>query len=596
MNSNISSKVLIDSLWVFEKENYKERPVDIETFIEDDRYLGRIYGNGGLFPYWKKLLKTIYPTPLHTPYEEIILSCAIGAGKSSVTSVSMAYELYKLLCLKDPNKYYNLLEVDTIVFMLFAATQGTATDVNWGYLSNILATSPFFQEALDFKETKALYIELTDKIGIQLGSRATKALGKAVLSAVLDEGNFGIVQDQVKDAYTAIMRRRGSRFKQGFRTPGIVWLISSPQTGNDFINERIKKAQENKKVLIVDDVPIWDVKAEKIKYCGDTFPVFLGDEVQDPMILDSEEETMNYPADLILRVPVEYRTDFESDLLDSIRDIAGRRISSSLNVFKSYSVLVKTFRKSNLFKTDSMPVHLGTTIYDFQEYINIPLFQQILKDKTPRFIHLDAAQTTDRYGISSCMSIIREVYDPALEASVSKRIFVNDFSIGLEAINADGMPASAIAKFLVWLRDQGYNIKMISGDAPAKSSIFPELKIAKFETSYLSVDTDRNPYLVMKQKINCGDYYGVNNRIAIKELYHIRDDGSKIDHPAKYEDGSRAGKDIADSLAGSFYSCFNHMDSGELPSQVQVAKKLAEDRRQRGSYSKGFSGVYSKLF
>ncbi len=596
MSSDIDSKVLIDSLWIFEKENYKEKPVDIETFIEDDRYLGKIYGKGKLFPYWKKLLKRIYPTPLHTPYEEIILSCAIGAGKSSVTSVSMAYELYKLLCLKDPNKYYNLLEVDTIVFMLFAATQGTATDVNWGYISNILAVSPFFQDNLDFKETKASYIELTDHIGIQIGSRAHKALGKAVLSAVLDEGNFGLIQDQVQNTYNAIMRRRGSRFKQGFRTPGIVWLISSPQTGNDFINERIKKAQENKKVLIVDNVPIWEVKAEKIQYCGKTFPVFLGDEIQDPMILESDTDAENYPADLIIRVPVEYRADFESDLLESIRDIAGRRISSSLNIFKSYSMLVRTFRKSNLFKMDTMPVHLGTTIYDFQDYINMPLLQQIIADKTPRFIHLDAAQTTDRYGISSCMSITRDVYDSSVEATINKRIFINDFAIGLESINPDGMPASAIAKFLIWLRDQGYNIRMISGDAPAKSSIFPELKIAKFETKYLSVDTDRNPYLVMRQKIHSGDYYGVNNRVAIKELYHVRDDGTKIDHPAKYEDGSKAGKDIADSMAGSFYSCFTNLDSGELPYQVQVAQKLTEDRKMRGHYGKGFSSVYSKLF
>lgn len=537
--SNLTLQEKEELTWIIEEPHYKSRPVDIETFIEDDYYLGKIYGHGFLFPYWKKLLKKIYPTPFASPYEEIVLSCAIGAGKSHTTSVSMAYELYKLLMLKDPNKYYGLLQTDTIVFMLFAATQGTATDVNWGYISNILATSPFFQDHLDFTETKASFIELAPQIGIQIGSRAHKALGKAVLSAVLDEGNFGIIQDQVKTSYNAIMRRRGSRFKQGFKTPGIVWLSSSPQTGNDFINERIRKAQGNPKVLVVDNVPIWDVKAEKIKYCGKTFPVFLGDEVEDPKILNSEEEALNYPADLIVRPPIEYRTDFEEEILDAIRDIAGRRVASSMNVFKSYAQLVKTFKKLNLFRTDTMPVSLGTTLNDFQNYMNIPLLQQLLSDSSPRYIHLDSALTGDRYGIASCTCVSRDIYDSMTESIITKRYFVNDFAIGLEAANADGMPASVIARFLIWLRDQGYPIALITGDKPATTSIIPELKIAKFKTEYLSVDTTRDPYLTLRSRINAGEYLGVGNKVLIKELYNLLDDSLKIDHPEKNPDGSK---------------------------------------------------------
>ena len=586
---------ITESYWQLEKDCWKSRPVDIETFIEDEYYLGKIYGKGNLFPYWKRVLKKVYPNPFHCPYEEVILSCAIGSGKSVVTSVSIVYELYKLLMLKDANKYYNLLDIDTIVFMLFAATQGTATDVNWGYISNILAVSPFFLEHLDFRETKAQFIELTSHIGIQIGSRAHKALGKAVLSAVLDEGNFGLVQDQVQNTYNAIMRRRGSRFKQGFKTPGIVWLVSSPQNSSDFINERIQKAEGNPKVLIMDNVPIWDVKAEKIKYCGRTFPVFLGDEVQDPQILDSDNEALNYPSDLIIHVPVEYRTDFESDLLDAIRDIAGRRVASSMNVFKSYAQLIKTFRKSNLFKTDTIPVNLGTTLHDFQEYINMPLFQQLIADKSPRYIHLDSATTGDRFGMGSCTCINREMYDSMTESVINKRLFINDFSVGFEAASADGMPASIIAKLIVWLRDQGYPIALITGDRPAMVSIIPELKIAKFKTEYLSVDTDRNPYIVLKQKVLAGDYIGTNNRILIKELYNVRDDGNMIDHPKKFNDGSKGSKDIADGIAGSFYACYQNMAPAAVSKEVEFATKMVEERKRMGSYRGVQRNLYSKL-
>lgn len=583
-----------NALWLSEEENWKSRPVDIETFIEDEKYLGKIYGKGKLFPYWKRVLKKVYPNPFYSPYEEVILSCAIGSGKSVVTSVSIAYELYKLLMLKDPVKYYKLLDIDTIVFMLFAATQGTATDVNWGYISNILAISPFFAENLDFKETKAQFIELTEHIGIQIGSRAHKALGKAVLSAVLDEGNFGLIQDQVQNTYNAIMRRRGSRFQQGFTTPGIVWLVSSPQNNSDFISERIQKASGNPSVLILDNVPIWDVKAEKIKYCGRTFPVFLGDEVQDAAILE-EHEVVNYPADLVIHVPVEYRTPFEEDLLDAIRDIAGRRVASSMNVFRSYSQLIKTFRKSNLFKTDTIPVSLGTTLHDFQSYINMPLFQQLLADKSPRYIHLDSATTGDRFGMGSCTCINREMYDPMTDGVITKRLFINDFSVGFEAASADGMPSSIIAKLIIWLRNQGYPIALITGDHPAMTSIIPELKIYKFKAEYLSVDTNRDPYIVLKQKVLAGDYIGTNNKVLIKELYNVRDDGEKIDHPPKFPDGSRGSKDIGDGVAGSFYACYTNMAPSSLPKQVEFAQKMVEERKRMGLYSGSYRS-YSRMF
>lgn len=584
--------------WLQEEHLYKERPVDIDTFIDDERFLGKIYGKNSVYPYWRKLLRKLYPTPFISTYGEVILSCAIGAGKSTVTTISMLYELYKLLCLKNPTAYYKLLESDTIVFMLFAATQGTAQDVNWGYISNCLAQSPFFLENLDFKETKAQSIELTDKIGIQIGSRAHKALGKAVLSAVLDEGNFGIVQDQVRNTYNAITRRRSSRFRQGFSVPGIVWLISSPQTGEDFINERIKKSDGNKSVLVVDNVPIWAIKAEKAQYCGETFPVFLGDELQDPKILDTEKEKLNYPTDLIMDVPVEHREEFEADLLEAIRDIGGRRISSSLNVFRSVAQLNKTFRRVNIFKSDTMPVNLGTTLLDFQNYLNMPMFNSALKDSTPRTIHLDYAFSGDRFGMASCMANEREVFDPASNEIIRRHYYTNDLAIGFYANSAEGMPSSAIAEFIIWLRDQGYPISIVTGDKPASNTVLPELAKAGIKTEYLSVDTTREPYLSFRHRHLMNEYIGVNNKILIKELGNVRDLLTKIDHPAKFPDGSKGSKDIADAIVGSYYKCFM---SALKPSAAQntneAVQKIVQSQKDKLEYQRAKrANLLSKLY
>ena len=55
-------------------EGYESVPVDIETFIEDPKYIGSIYGEGRVYPYWRNRLKQIYPNPLYSPYLEVCLS------------------------------------------------------------------------------------------------------------------------------------------------------------------------------------------------------------------------------------------------------------------------------------------------------------------------------------------------------------------------------------------------------------------------------------------------------------------------------------------------------------------------------------------
>lgn len=62
-------------------EGYEEVPVDIDTFINDPYYLGQIYGEGGVYPYWVDALHKIYPNPIYSPYEEVCITGAIGVGK-----------------------------------------------------------------------------------------------------------------------------------------------------------------------------------------------------------------------------------------------------------------------------------------------------------------------------------------------------------------------------------------------------------------------------------------------------------------------------------------------------------------------------------
>lgn len=55
-------------------EGYESVPVDIETFINDPNYIGAIYGEGRVYPYWMEKLRRLFPNPLYSPYIEVCLS------------------------------------------------------------------------------------------------------------------------------------------------------------------------------------------------------------------------------------------------------------------------------------------------------------------------------------------------------------------------------------------------------------------------------------------------------------------------------------------------------------------------------------------
>lgn len=62
--------------------DYKEIPVDIDTFLHDSIYLGKGLvddeGRFTVFPYWEKKLKELFPNNLDTTYNNVILTGCLG--------------------------------------------------------------------------------------------------------------------------------------------------------------------------------------------------------------------------------------------------------------------------------------------------------------------------------------------------------------------------------------------------------------------------------------------------------------------------------------------------------------------------------------
>ena len=110
-------------------EDYEEIPVDLETFLCDENYLGKYTNNGkDIYDTWKKEL--VYVHNPATFCDQWAITGSTGTGKSTVATYSLCYELYKLMCLKNPNRFY-LGANETIWILFFNISLKLAEKTMW---------------------------------------------------------------------------------------------------------------------------------------------------------------------------------------------------------------------------------------------------------------------------------------------------------------------------------------------------------------------------------------------------------------------------------------------------------------------------------
>jgi len=168
-------------------EDYREIPVDINTFLHDPYYLGRglIDGEGRftLFPYWEELLKKIYPDPLKPAIcNTLALTGAIGIGKSTEAVIIGIYELYRMMCLRDPSVYYGIMSTDTISFAVINITLEASKGVAWDKFQNLIQSSGWFMNHGKMAGiNKPEWVPDTQyKIDLICGSQPRHFIGKAL--------------------------------------------------------------------------------------------------------------------------------------------------------------------------------------------------------------------------------------------------------------------------------------------------------------------------------------------------------------------------------------------------------------------------------
>jgi len=562
------------------QQGYDKAPPDVITFLDDPYYLGNIYGRyerdpftqdyiqdefgvlvrrqQALWDVWRQHAIQLFPDPFFSPFTEIILTGAIGTGKTTFAVVGIAYDLCKMLHLSQPQYKYGLIESTILTFALFSLNLDTAEDVTWSQLQYILLESPFFQHHMglakkQYKGHKGKRPLLPKSIDIQIGSRAGHGIGRAIFAALIDESNFGgFVTDQVMINYLALRRRMKSRFmKKGNPVPGHLWLMSSRNTEADFLDMRVDAAGNDPQTYVV-DMSIWEAKPEE--HTDEVFLVFKGNENTDPFIVEDEGQLALLDAADILEVPIEYYNEFVEDIHQALKEIAGRSTRGQSKLIRKVEALTKSLVIEPITTVEviRIPVMGDEEIVDF---VNLSLLITMIKSMEGSYcIHCDFAKTTDRAALAASVGVgakkvsrfnaSKGSYEEAAGSLIS-----TPFCLFLEALKGDQIPLYKIFNFVVKLRDLGMTISCISADGYQSVDFLQRCMKAGFKTEELSLDKHKHAYQGIAQSIVEERWRGPKSAILKKEFKELRDVGKKFDHPPK---GS---KDGSDACAGSTYMC-----------------------------------------
>ena len=559
--------------------DYREIPVDIYTFLHDKKYLGRGLideeGRYTLFKYWEDLLIKIYPDPLKPPIcNTLALTGAIGIGKSTVAVIIGLYELYRLLCLRNPYVFYHIMNNDVITFALLNITMDASARVGWSKIQNLLQMSDWF--LANGSLTRSIQPEWKSKDGkveLIFGSRTEHIIGRAVMWCFIDEISFQPNQDvemqkkKAQDLVSAATTRMQSRFMRNNIDPTILVIASSKRTEQSYMETWIakKKEQENKSTIIVDE-PQWVIRDDKKS--KDVFKVAIGNKFMNSEIIpdSATEDDINYYKDrgyTLIDVPIGYKTNFIDDIDRALNEVAGISNTELSNFISGERInAAKLSEIENIFTKDVIEVgnnpNDATQYYDYFDLSKIP--QGMLSK--PLFIHLDMSISGDKTGIAGVW--IKGKNDSG------EPIYQLAFSVSIKAPKGNQVSFEKTRQFIYYLKSKGFKIKYITMDTFQSADMLQVLKGAKFNCEILSVDrVDKSDVGSMP---TCKPYIFLKNAIYEKKLLlpqkgtqlltselvglERNNNSGKIDHSPR---GINS-KDQADAVCGATYTASLHVN------------------------------------
>lgn len=529
--------------------DYKEIPVDIETFLTDDNYLGKAWkdtsGKSKVYPFWMKTLKEMFPDNTSTNYNAILETGARGLGKSEVACAAIgAYLMYRILCLKNPLEFYGMKSTDSIFFAFVNIKLESAEKIAIQKFQNNIQQSPWFMSKGKMTQYKNNpYWIPPAPLEIIIGSQSDDLVGKGIFFAFFDEISFirnqdiDIQKQRAKDMIDTAMAGMLTRFIKNGKNPTVLAVASSKRSEQSFMESYVKLVTETEGTnALVVDKPVWEIKP-KGTYSEETFIVGLGNRFLTSLIIPEEDynklDIYRERGYKLIYPPKTLLPEFKKDLERSLCDYAGVSSSQLTKYFSGERVndcIMEGYK--NPFIKDIIEV--GNAKDDFQQYKDFFDLSVVPRDliSRPMCIHLDMSKSKDMTGIAGVWVIGKKE-----NGDLRYRLA---FSVSVKAPKGRQISFEKNRQFIKWLREQGFKIKQVSADTYQSTDTLQLLEAAGYKTKTISVDRVDNtskdpickPYSYLRNTIYEGRFSMYKSDRLFDEFIDVErnENSGKIDH------------------------------------------------------------------
>jgi len=574
------------------EHRYHTQPVSMEQFLEDPYYLGESCST--LYPELRKDLIDLFDYP----YREVVLTGGIGVGKTFVLSIALCRVLYELSCLVDPQRTFGLSSGTEMVIPLISKNLILAREVMKTAVDDKIRESVYFMEKFAPKISKENTV-FPNNIRVIIGSYGSeRILGSNVFAVGLDETNFPPTRksqqittaigqrktvahfDPVEKVYRSLLRRIKSRFqKAGGDFPGMVILASSAATLESFTERKMKESANDPEVFVRDHTP-WTAKPET-EFCGEKFWVICSTSSIRARILDEDEYDMVTDDYLLendawlIDVPIEFLNDFETDLENALRDIAGIS-TQAISAFIQRVDMVDNCADDNLPHAFSLGEWTagGPGSFKWRQLCKeferkLPggftetAFSPRINPKTLRWCHVDTSVSGDCTGfavghIDRWVEVVRR--EGGNERYLDDAPFYHmDIILRINPPPGEQIYLPDIRRLVYELQAHGYNFMGFSTDKYQYVEMHQQVRRRGIHCELISMDEKTDPYdelkrAVYEERIRYHRYEPFIEELKLLEYDRLV---GKIDHP---QAGS---KDVSDAVAGVVYGLLQ--GSARLP-------------------------------
>lgn len=547
--------------WLIRNPQFEERPATILEFL-GPHYLDI---ERHVRPAVKQVLIDLFGTRTNPErvanYTRGIFTGAIGIGKTTLASIVIPYMAHWVLCLKDPQGYYDLMPGSRIAFMQMSTSANQAKEVVFGDIKARLENSPWFNKKYPYDRTFKNQIRFQKDIWILPGDSAeTTFEGYNILGGVLDEIDSHKktkVKDYAEQGYSTIHGRITSRFQER----GFILLVGQMKSASGFAAKMYKDMKQDPTAYSC-RMTIWESFGwSKWTHPDGTHDSFWYDRTRYAFTTRAHAELLGYPEH-ILEVPNVYRRDFMNSPMKALRDLAG--LPPAVNApFMHDSEKIMDARHAWMARIgrNDGPVSFNPENRTLDQIADWFRTDENLK----RVMHIDVAYSGEGDALGLCMGHVPElVRDP--DDGELKPYIVIDFLMRIKAPQGREIILSDVRKIVYDLRfARGFKIKLITMDGFESTEMRQQFNKKKIATDYISMDRTMLPYqdlfdAIMDKRIAIPPYQSLLSvhdpdtcDVLFKELTELQEmDNGKIDHPP---DGS---KDLADALAGVVHKLTSH--------------------------------------